>query len=185
MTGGRALNCWRVGNAMALRGIPTARPTAVAVRRRWGFVCNSGYVADRIQGDNLGVLLRGKISKRRDASARRLRRSIAREAGAVLGLFHARGFRHRDLKASNFMVKTPDGDVALFMIDLDGARHRRAGRDRRVRDLARFARSVRDAGGMHATEALVFLRTYVRALGGGKESVRRLWRDVWAQLPLE
>ena len=92
----------------------------------------------------------------------------------TLALLHGRGFRHRDLKASNLLVERTSGTPRVLVLDLDGLRRAgapsapRVPEDRtRARDLGRlrasFASRAAQAAGIAAGDWERFLAGYAAA----------------------
>jgi tRNA A-37 threonylcarbamoyl transferase component Bud32 len=97
--------------------------------------------------------------------------------GRLLGRMHAWNVSHRDLKANNILVVERDGAIEPWLVDLDGVRIlRHLSFDRRARDLARLAASLRRYTWFPSTALLRFLRAYLRTLGHGQHEWRSLWR---------
>ena len=90
----------------------------------------------------------GGVGKSRESSRARLR-SIIRALAEAIASMHAAGFRHRDLKTPNILVRTSEsGAPSIEWLDLDGAAELDTVRiGTRVRDLARLGASFasRDA----------------------------------------
>jgi tRNA A-37 threonylcarbamoyl transferase component Bud32 len=100
----------------------------------------------------------------------------------TLALLHGRGFRHRDLKASNLLVERTSGMPRVLVLDLDGLR--RAGTPSapsnrtRARDLGRlrasFASRAAQAAGIAAGDWERFLARYGAAAALAPPSVTAL-----------
>ena len=146
-----AVRSWLAGHGLLDRGLPTARPLACFQRHRFGLptvgylVCE--WVADAAE---LPTAVAGMTATEK--------RAFAWELGRTLRLFHARGLRHRDLKAANVLVSAG----RPVFIDLVGVRASRcpATVAEQAQDLARLVRSfdgsplVRHADRLHVVRGL-------------------------------
>jgi len=151
-----AMRAWRRGHGMLNRALPTARPLAV-VNRRWGpFLRRSYLVTEAVpHAVSLYDLLSRPTLTGAQASV------LAAALGRLVAGMHEVGFSHGDLKLVNILARLEGGrrhdqqcatagqdrpcHLALWLIDLDGARRHRGPvrRRRRVRDLARLLVAIR------------------------------------------
>jgi tRNA A-37 threonylcarbamoyl transferase component Bud32 len=170
----RARRVWITANGLQMRGICTARPIAYVERRRFRVLLESYLITEGVGG--VGLLEMSRRFAESGASFLKKRRLVGEIAGLVRRL-HERGVSHRDLKGQNILIREEDpGRFAAVLVDLDGVRLGRIGWRRRVRDLARLARSFRDQSAVTRTDHVRFLRTY---LGRAEQSSwRRLWHRV-------
>jgi tRNA A-37 threonylcarbamoyl transferase component Bud32 len=159
--GHRAERAFRHGHALLERGLSTPTPLAcialpgsadaeavlvtrwVDARDPWSFLTETG-------GD--------------------LEELLATLAGELARL-HAAGYRHRDLKAPNVLVRRGDaGALEVLWIDLDGLAARRVGGALRQRDLARLCASFETPesrrAGVRADAWPRFVQRYLEAAGG-------------------
>jgi tRNA A-37 threonylcarbamoyl transferase component Bud32 len=164
-----ALRSWKNGHALIDRGLPTPRPWLVLHRRRWGLP-GVGYLLCDLVVDtrNLHDAVRGAGSDEKG----RLTEVLAR----WVRLMHDRGVSHRDLKATNILVR-PDGGCAF--IDLVGVRTtRRVSTDVRSRDVARLNASFVASSDVTRPDRLRFLQTYLlRGLKGWRD-----WKGWWRRV---
>ncbi|MBW8058514.1 MAG: lipopolysaccharide kinase InaA family protein [Candidatus Methylomirabilales bacterium] len=170
----RARRVWIAGNSLRMRGIPTPLPYAYLERRRFGILLQSYLITERVEG--VGLL--ESCGRFGEAGASFQEKwQVARESATLLRTLHERGVSHRDLKAQNILVgEELPRRFRPLLVDLDGVRLGRVGRRRRIRDLARFARSFRDQSAVTRTDRVRFLQTY--AGPRGKPS----WKKVWENL---
>ena len=110
---------------------------------------------------------------------------LARLAG-LLRRLHRLGFRQRDLKLSNILVKGSRDDVRkldFWLIDTDGLRPRtRVDAKRQGRDLARLFTSLQQAGVLGDEERTDLVAAY-RGEGSFTENeLRRLENHMWKRL---
>ncbi|MEQ1894783.1 MAG: lipopolysaccharide kinase InaA family protein, partial [Planctomycetota bacterium] len=108
-----------------------------------------------------------------------------------LARLHAAGFRHRDLKASNLLVRRTGAELEIVWTDLDGlARSARLGERTRRRDLARlglsFESAAARAAGVRAGDWPELVQRYLTAWKGCTPAAAelervlaatRLWRE--------
>jgi tRNA A-37 threonylcarbamoyl transferase component Bud32 len=93
---------------------------------------------------------------------------------------HAAGFRHRDLKASNLLVRRAPAGLEIVWTDLDGLTRSAASPRVRARDLARLSMSFESAparaAGLRADAWPGLARAYLAHAHGEAPSARRLER---------
>jgi tRNA A-37 threonylcarbamoyl transferase component Bud32 len=102
-----------------------------------------------------------------------------------LARLHAAGFRHRDLKASNLLVRRAQKELEVVWTDLDGLfRPARLGLRSRQRDLARLGMSFESAAaraaGVRAGDWPELVRQYLAAVGGRVSGPRAFERTLAA-----
>jgi hypothetical protein len=139
---------WRTSRAVRARagrarltpcGVDSPALLAIAERRLAGVVLESWELSEfRADAEPLPVALA------RWASERRSRRALLAAVGDLVGVLHAAGIDHPDLKPSNLLVGA-DGSLAL--LDLDAlVPPRRLNWRRRVRALGQLEAYARDLG---------------------------------------
>ena len=174
----------KIDNAMDLREfLESIRSQESGVRNQ-----ESGVRSQEsgVKGQESGVR-----SQNRD-SLELLRHSIQR-IGEVIRDLHSRKLSHRDLKAANILITTthspftthdsplttPHSPVAVWFVDLVGVvRHRRLGRRRRAKNLARLHASFCTHPGLTRTDKLRFLRAYLYWSLHGKEGWKKWWHAI-------
>lgn len=174
-----ALRSWVFGHGLRERGLPTARPLALLVRKRAGLTREEYLLTEFVPG---AVELQA-FAARLTAWPRELAcvelRSRMHALARLLRQIHRRGLSHRDLKAANLLTSATPGDARFWFIDLVGVRrHRRVGGRRKVQNLARLHASFVGHALLTHTEKLRFLRSYleigIRGTGGWKTWWRRI-----------
>ena len=116
------LRSWRGANELVARGIPTAEPIAAWEWRVGPFLRESAFVMAYL-GDceELHFFVDRTLNALDEAERRTARRKTAKLIGTTLATMHDGGLFHRDLKASNWMVRAQGGDVKdVLLLDLDG-----------------------------------------------------------------
>jgi tRNA A-37 threonylcarbamoyl transferase component Bud32 len=183
----RAWRSWQAGQHLASRGIPTPRNLAFISRRRrpWfspfeGKLPHETYQIT-IKQENATTLLEHVLEVLPGLDPESLRAEVRRITPALAALvrsLHDRSLSHRDLKASNILIRQDRGlrSGFLSLIDLVGVRLQNpVPMHRRVQNLARLSVSLADAPGRTRTESLRFLRAYLpRGLAPTSG-----WKDLW------
>jgi tRNA A-37 threonylcarbamoyl transferase component Bud32 len=174
----RAVRNLRLGHELLLRGIATARPL-LAVSPRWHALLRPGFLATEwLEGAvPVDVFLRATAGLER-ARRQAMLRETADCAGRLVGTLHTHGFAHRDLKATNLLVRERNGRIEVFVIDLDGASMPwLLTRRTRMTNLARLV--VATEGLCTMTHALRrrALRAYLASVPDSAP-----WKAVWREL---
>ena len=117
----RVVRNFRLGHKLLRFGVATPRPL-LAVSPRWRVFLRPAFLATQwIEGalpiDAFLRTLAGMPAGRQRA----ILRETAHGVGRLVGALHAHGFAHRDLKATNLLVRERQGRIEVFVIDLDGA----------------------------------------------------------------
>jgi tRNA A-37 threonylcarbamoyl transferase component Bud32 len=193
----RAWRSWQAGQDLAARGIPTPRNLAYLARMRaWrtsfftGFLPHETYlITVKEEGVvDLSTYVRDHLPKLplevRRARIRRLTVSLAQ----LLRSLHQRSLSHRDLKASNILIKVDAASEAdeLSLIDLVGVRrlHPLPWR-RKAQNLARLSLSLDAVPGRTRTDALRFLRVYLPWGLSPLNDWKSLWRSIGRAMNLK
>jgi tRNA A-37 threonylcarbamoyl transferase component Bud32 len=169
----RAWRSWQAGQDLASRGIPTPRNLAFLARRRprrsnpfsW-FLPHETYLITAKETD--AITLTAYASEVLPTLSPEVRRATIRKLTESLALLirsmHERSLSHRDLKASNILIKLDPshGQNHLSLIDLVGIhlQHPLPWR-RRVQNLARLCLSLSSLPDRRRTDTLQFLRVYL------------------------
>lgn len=179
----RAMRTWRLANALLNRQVPTARPLAVVERKRFGLVLDSLLLTECIEhAHDLDVLLSLPLRERTAAEQYRLKSGVSAALARVFRLLFARGFIHRDFKASNVIVQwDPAGDEPprVLLVDLDGLR--KCGKPQRrhwIRALARLGASLEHCRRVTRTDRLRFLKQVLVQPGRPEPQWKPAWRDI-------
>lgn len=136
-------------------GIPTPRPLAWTLLRRFGLLRGESLVVEEAVGCER--LTDGLARNERDPAARA---RIMAAYGHLTARFHQAGYSNRDMKHDNIMGSTRE-PWKLQVIDLDGVRYlgritcRRAGRD-----LMRVGQSLASRGWAEETDVRMFFEAY-------------------------
>lgn len=173
----RAVRAGRGRARLTPCGVDSPALLAIAERRRAGVVLESWELSEfRADAEPLPAAL-----ARRGGEARS-RRALLAALGDLVGVLHAAGIDHPDLKPSNLLVG-PDG--ALALLDLDAlVPPRRLGWRRRVRALGQLEAYARDlAPGLARADRLRVLRAYLARNPALRGERGRLAREAsaWAE----
>jgi tRNA A-37 threonylcarbamoyl transferase component Bud32 len=179
-----ATRSWRMGHALALRGLPTPRCLAV-----W-HVGATGYLVQEKVPE--AVYLK-EFLDRLPAETLRRRRDLARQVGRLVRQLHAWEIRHRDLKAPNLLVSPArpvlgvrgleapeiDGGDHVWLVDLVGASLCPGLEEgRKVRDLARLHASFWGDPRVSRTDCLRVLASYLHEGLRGRGGWKKWWRAI-------
>jgi len=162
----RAARAFAQARALAAAGLATPEALAVLPLGR-ASVLLTRYVDAPHPWEHLGA----------GGTSAELVAALARD----LARLHAAGFRHRDLKASNLLVRRARGGLEIVCTDLDGLARPAVLTERtRLRDLARLSMSFESAAaraaGVRAGAWPELARRYLEALRGTASEARELAR---------
>jgi tRNA A-37 threonylcarbamoyl transferase component Bud32 len=174
----RAARNLHLAHAMLRAGIATPRPM-LAVLPRWRVFFRPCYLATEWIEAAVPVDVFLRNAARFEAGKKQaVLRAAAECVGQLLGTLHARGFTHRDLKATNLLMRESAGRVEAFVIDLDGAaRPWFISRRTRMTNLARLVLATDGLTPITHTLRQRFLRSYLTAAGDSAP-----WKAIWRQL---
>jgi tRNA A-37 threonylcarbamoyl transferase component Bud32 len=160
MRRGRATRYWRSAHGLAVRGLATPRLLA----------CGPTWVAGEwVEAPDLYAFVRDRLGGLGRADRDRLLSRFARD----LRRAHALGVFHRDLKATNVLVR----DAEFLIVDLDSVRFaERVGEPDRILNLAQLNASLTPP--LTRTDRLRFLRTYFGRCASLRRDERRWTREI-------
>ncbi len=175
----RAVQGWKRGHALQLRGIPAARPVVAVDRRRPWYRCESYLAVEWIEGsENLHLYLWRIAGEPQHLRVRRASR-CAESIGRLLGRMHAQRVLHGDLKGSNLLVADRNGRIESFLVDVDDVcLEADTSRANRVADIARLAASLEAHPWVSRTVRLRFLRAYLKAAGQNSTEWKWFWQAI-------
>jgi hypothetical protein len=120
----KAMCFWRQGVALSQAGFNVPLTVAVGERRRWGRLERAFVVTQFVDGEAVPNYLRNRDSLGADKTFLARKRAGIRHLGLMVRRFHALGFIHGDLVASNvFVSEQRSGDVEFYLMDNDRTRH--------------------------------------------------------------
>jgi len=135
----RGRRAWHAANALAVRGISTPEPLALVEEVKTGMVKRSWLVTRHLEdAPTLAQYVHDVFVAKKSGYVRK--RSFMLKLAAAISLLYGESIYHGDLKASNILVKAPDGWNAQFLfIDLDGNHlWRKPGPSRIVKNLVQL-----------------------------------------------
>ncbi len=173
------------GQALLQAGIETALPLARIERRRpQRRACLvTEFVPDLIDLNQVVLACLPKLDARQ---GRAVKDAIIDRVVDLVSRLERSGLYHRDLKASNILLRRWDGSggpVGVLLVDLDGIRRGGpAGLSRRWQPLVRLAASLTGSAAATRSDHCRFLRAYLGGmglpLGMWKQRFRKLRRRV-------
>jgi len=153
----RAKREWHVSRAFQIKGVQIPVPIGVIERRRWGFLEESLYVSEAIEGaqplmDFFTERFAGGDSKEGE------KRRVLSLLGDTVRRIHDGRLFHADLHAGNFLIRK-SGEGPLYLIDLHSARMRKVlTRWHRLWNIAQLFYSLNGLLGQE--DKAVFLEAY-------------------------
>ena len=170
---GRARAAWIAARGLHVRGIPAARPLALAESR-----CKLGGRSDYLITEAVDADAELHNLVRHDLPSPRLRRRLGHAISALfLQMAEERAY-HPDTKPGNILVKRQGDDYRLWLVDLDRVRFGRTW------DRATWARSLARLNSSLPAQVTVLDRLRcLRACGHGRWTPKErlaLARDVYA-----
>ena len=186
----RAWRSWQAGQHLASRGVPTPKNLAFIARRRkpWfspfqGVLPHETYLIT-VKQPNSTTLFDHLYRVAPTLEGHGLRAEVDRLTSSLASLvrmMHDRSLSHRDLKASNILIRqdAAPGENPFTLIDLVGVRLQDPlPMHRRVQNLARLSVSLADAPGRTRTTSLRFLRAYLPQRLARRDEWKALWHAI-------
>ncbi len=171
LRGGRALRAWKAGNGLLARGIPVARPLAMARTARGGFL-----FMELAEGAELDRMLSRMVKVGGTENWRMLCR-LADTVGAFFGTLHRKGVFHADLKACNIMVREEGNKFLMKLLDYDNVRfHGNLSMKKALKNLVQLNLSIPVE--ISRSLRLRFLKAYKGNFPGAPRA-RELFKEVW------
>jgi len=185
----RAMRAFGHGHALLARHIYNALPLAAMERRRAGFLVDSFLITEAVdEAMHLNRFLSRYLGPAEGDEAlpatqrRHLAREVLWQLGRLVRRLHEEGFAHRDLKASNLLVRwtgREDCPPAIIMVDLDGLRRvRRVTARQQFRGLMRLNVSLLECPAVNHAGRLRMLLGYLRRPGTGRVNFKPYWREL-------
>jgi tRNA A-37 threonylcarbamoyl transferase component Bud32 len=186
----RAWRSWQAGQDLASRGIPTPQNLAFLSRRRswkcdplFWFLPHETYLITLKEdgATSLAAYVREVLPALPRGERRARIRDLTTSLAHLIRSLHDRSLSHRDLKASNILIKggALAGEHELSLIDLVGVRLQHPlPRSRRVQNLARLCLSLSSVPERTRTDLLRFLRLYLPWGLSPHNDWKGLWRRI-------
>jgi tRNA A-37 threonylcarbamoyl transferase component Bud32 len=181
----RSIRAFELGHALLTRRIRTALPLAALERRRGPFLQDSILITEAVKAPYLNRFLEaylacpsGEGSQLSAAQQRHLAQQVLWQLGRLVQRLHDGNFAHRDLKATNILVRwQPGAPPEVVLVDLDGlGRRRLLTARRRFQGLMRLNVSLLECPIVNHAGQLRMLLGYLRRPGGGRINFKPYWR---------
>ena len=158
----RAMQEWDVSLAFRNKGVQIPAPVGVMEKKRWGFLEESLYISEAIDGaQSLMDFFKERFGER-DSEGDEGKRRIVRLLGDTVRSIHETGLFHTDLHTGNFLI-TRSAEETLYLIDLHAARMRKGlTRRHRLWNIAQLFYSLNSF--LDQEDKTIFLEAY-----GGEE----------------
>ncbi|MBT3278672.1 MAG: hypothetical protein HN909_05915 [Phycisphaerales bacterium] len=181
-----------VGHEMINRHIPTALPLCSIDQRRGGVLMDSISITETVHADLLDAFMDRWLCVKpcghdslNATQQHTLAKQVLRELGRMLRKLHSCRYAHRDLKATNLMVRWEPGmQPEIVLIDLDGLRRVTMLTARRqLQGLMRLNVSLLLCPAVNRPGQLRMLLGYLSRPGIGRINFKPYWRmlDEWSQ----
>ncbi len=186
----RAWRSWQAGQDLASRGVETPQNLAYVSRRRsfktdplfWFLPHETYLVTVKQQGaQSLADYMRQVLPALSHCERRARIRALIGSLAHLIRSLHDRSLSHRDLKASNILIKVGSGGEIdqLSLIDLVGVHLRHPlPRRRRIQNLARLCLSLSFVPERTRTDLLRFMRLYLPWGLSPLADWKGLWREI-------
>lgn len=175
----RTMRNFHFGHQLLDHGLPTARPL-LAVAPRWHALFKPAFLATEWLEEAMPIdaFLRRTMAVEPARGRNAVLCEMADRIGHLVGILHARGFAHRDLKAANLLVRDEGNRIQVFVIDLDGAsKPWFLTRRTRMNNLARLVVATAESPGMRHSLRRRALAAYLASAGDAMP-----WKNVWRRL---
>ena len=181
----RSIRAFYFGHALLTRRIATALPLAALERRVGGVLLGSILITEAVEAPRLNEFLNTwlAIPPRGDTplsvpQQRQLGQQVLWQLGRMLRRLHDNRFSHRDLKATNMLVRwSPGESPEVVLLDLDGLTRRSVLTARwRFQGLMRLNVSLLKCPIVNRAGRLRMLMGYLRRLGAGRVHFKPYWR---------
>lgn len=180
----RPVRAFRLGHLLLGRQINTALPLAAMERRRGRILTDSVLITEAVEGalELNRFLNRHLDGEQPQGPAHRgsLARKVLWRLGRLVRQLHQEGFYHRDLKATNLLVRW-DGEAThwpeIVLIDLDGLYAvRRVSSRQQLQGLMRLNVSLLECPKVNHAGRLRMLLGYLRAAKPELTNFKPYWR---------
>jgi tRNA A-37 threonylcarbamoyl transferase component Bud32 len=188
----RALRAWKISYAMIHRGIPAAFPLAVMERRVGPFLSASIFITeDLAPAVHLMACLTNSLNDLSEKKQRAVKHVLSEQIASILKKMHRAAFMHRDLKATNILVRnmpfTPNADIdpetlRVVLVDTDSVIwKRKLTKADEISVFSRLAKSIAQVPAVSRTDRVRFLCEYLTRYGSGRPDWKSLWRKIAAK----
>lgn len=155
----RANRVWKISWKLELRRIPSPPSLAYMEDRRFRILKRSYFISEFMPTTEVLSLFFGQ-NKSKFASEEKL--AILQEVGREIGIMHALGCLHGDLKWSNILIKKINARYKCFFTDFDGSKIRKhLSGNSMIRELSRFYMEMVKYS-LCSDEKKAFLKSYYK-----------------------
>ena len=181
----RSMRAFCLGHALLTRRIATALPLVALERRIGPFLVDSLLVTEAVEAPQLHEFLNTWLAIPPEGDTplsvpqqRQLGQEVLWQLGRTLRRLHNNRFAHRDLKATNLLVRwSPGESPEVVLVDLDGlTRPRVLTTRRRFQGLMRLNVSLLKCPIVNRAGRLRMLMGYLRRPGTGRINFKPYWR---------
>lgn len=191
----RPMRAFSLGHSLLTRRIATALPLATLERRAGPMLTDSILITEAVDARRMDRFLDTWLSDAPPAALqhqadadtqltppqrRQLGREVLWQLGKLLQRLHDNRFAHRDLKATNLLVRWQPGQTPeIVLVDLDGLSRRLMITARtRFQGLMRLNVSLLKCPSVNRAGRLRMLMGYLRRIGSGKIDFKPYWRTL-------
>jgi tRNA A-37 threonylcarbamoyl transferase component Bud32 len=183
----RPIRAFSLGHSLLTRRIPTALPLVALERRVGPILLDSVLITEAVDAQRLDVFLETWLSDQPKSDApltvnqrRLLGRQVLWQLGRLLQRLHDNHFAHRDLKATNLLVRwSPGQSPEIVLVDLDGLKRQSIITARcRFQGLMRLNVSLLKCPAVNRAGRLRMLMGYLRRIGSGRIEFKPYWRTL-------
>jgi len=183
----RPMRAFSLGHSLLTRRIATALPLAALERRIGPVLLDSVLITEAVDAQRLDGFLETWLSDQPKNDAplavnqrRVLGRQVLWQLGRLVQRLHDNRFAHRDLKATNLLVRwSPGQSPEIVLVDLDGLKRRPMMTAKcRFQGLMRLNVSLLKCPAVNRAGRLRMLMGYLRRLGSGRIAFKPYWRTL-------
>ncbi len=183
----KPIRAFSLGHSLLTRRIATALPLAALERRAGPLLLDSILIAETVDAQRMDTFLESWLAKTPEGDSpltvnqrRLLGREVLWQLGRLLQRLHDNRFAHRDLKATNLLIRwSPGQSPEIVLVDLDGLSRRTVVSARcRFQGLMRLNVSLLKCPAVNRAGRLRMLMGYLRRLGTGRVAFKPYWRTL-------